>query len=61
MSHDDLCQYCHDLQRAQVLLAVQKSGVVLQVDIHSIFRSISRRKFDAEFYGIKYVSVFEGV
>jgi hypothetical protein len=61
MSYNDLCNYCSDLQRAQGLLADQYNGVVLQVDIHAIFRSIKRRKFDAEFYGIKYISVFEGV
>lgn len=61
MSYNDLCNYCSDLQRAQKLLADHKNGVVLEVDIHSIFRGIKRRKFDAEFYGIKYVSVFEGV
>ena len=61
MSHDDLCNYCNDLQRAQKLLEDQYNCRVLQVDIHAIFRTISRRKFDAEFYDIKYVSVFEGV
>ena len=60
MSHNELCQYCSDLQRAQKLLADQKNGVVLSVDIHSIFRAISRQKFDAEFYGKPYMSVFEG-
>lgn len=58
MSHNELCQYCSDLQRAQRLFADQKSGVVLDVDINSIFRTIYRQKFDAEFYGVPYVSVF---
>ena len=58
MSYNDLCQYCSDLQKAQGLFADQKNGVVLNVDIASIFRTIYRQKFDAEFYGVPYVSVF---
>ena len=58
MSHNELCQYCSDLQRAERLFADQKNGVVLDVDINSIFRAIYRQKFNAEFYGVPYVSVF---
>lgn len=59
MSHNELCYYCSDLQKAQGLLAEQRNGVVLQVDIHAIFRSIHIRRFNAEFYAVPYISVFE--
>lgn len=59
MSNEEFATYTADSQRANRMFIDHMENRAYYPDLHIIFRTINRRKFDAEFYGKPYISVFE--